>query len=575
MDRRTALATIVESVQSQDGPSPQSSPISEFANTSAPKVLRTAAGVEPYGGPWGIDGRLHLLRRAMFGPSQADLDATASMSMDQLVDTLLATPTDEPTAPLNTNDRDVVPVGQTWVDAVYRDTVNNYTPTGTRKTSLRSWWFELMVTQELSIREKMVLFWHNHFVTSIDTVNDPRYSYRYLDILRRNALGNFKDMARQITLDGAMLIYLNGNRNTKRSPNENYGRELQELFTVGKGPEIAQGDYTNYTEADVKAAAKVLTGWKNQGNADGTVGAVTWVFDSTQHDTEDKQFSNHYQNRVIAGRSGDDGALELDDLLDMIFDQQETARYICRKLYRWFVYYLIDDATEASVITPMADLLRSGNYEVKPVVALLLKSAHFYDPINRGCIIKSPLEFTVGMARQFAIQFPTADIPTPYTMLNYLIGQASGMQQYLGDPPDVAGWSAYYQEPQFYEIWVNSDTLPRRRSLSDRLAGNGYRTGGETLSIDPIAFAKSIPGGDDPNVLIQEACRRLYPIPVTTLQKDYFKEALIPGLPDYEWTVEWAEYLADPGDMTKESAVATKLKTLISTMLSMPEYQLQ
>jgi len=574
MDRRTALATIVDAVHSDDDPLPQSSLISEFANTAVPQVLRTAAGVEPYTGPWGAEERMHLLRRAMFGPARPDIEASATMSMQQMVDLLLATPTDEPSKPLNTNDRDVVPVGQTWVDAVYRDTVNNYTPTGTRKTSLRSWWLELMITQPISIREKMVLFWHNHFVTEIDTVNDPRYSYRYLDILRRNALGNFKDMVRQITLDGAMLIYLNGNRNTRRSPNENYARELQELFTIGKGPEVAQGDYTNYTENDVKAAAKVLTGWKNQSNADGTIGDVTWTFDAAQHDTGDKQFSNRYQDRLIAGRSGDDGALELDELVQMIFDQQETARYICRKLYRWFVYYLIDEATEASVIAPMADLLRSNNYEVKPVVELLLKSAHFYDPVNRGCSIKSPLDFTVGMARQFALAFPAGQVQK-YTMLNYLISQASGMQQYLGDPPDVAGWSAYYQVPQFYEIWINSDTLPRRKSLSDRLAGSGYRTGGETLVIDPIALARSISGSDDPNTLIDEACRYLYPIPVTSLQKDFFKNALIPGLPDYEWTVEWAEYLADPGDMTKESAVAAKLKGLISTMLSMPEYQLQ
>jgi uncharacterized protein (DUF1800 family) len=575
MDRRNALATIVDSVQPADDPPPHPSPISEFANVSVPQVLRTAAGLEPYAGTWGSEERLHLLRRTMFGPSREDLEASAGLSLDQLLATLLSTPTDEPSRPLNTNDRDVVPVGESWVDAVSRDTVNNYTPTGTRKTSLRSWWLQLMITQQLSVREKMVLFWHNHFVTEIDTVNDPRYSYRYLDILRRNALGNFKDLVRQITLDGAMLIYLNGNRNTKRSPNENYGRELQELFTVGKGPEVAQGDYTNYTEADVKAAAKVLTGWKNQSNPDDTVGPVTWTFDPAQHDTGDKQFSNRYQERLILGRSGDDGALELDDLLEIIFDQQETARFICRKLYRWFVYYLIDEATEANVITPMADLLRSNNYEVRPVLELLLRSAHFFDPVNRGCSIKSPIDFTVGMARQFALTFPAGDVVITYTLLNYLVGQASGMQQYLGDPPDVAGWSPYYQAPQFYEIWVNSDTLPRRKSLSDRLAGSGYRTGGQTLAIDPIAFARSLPGSADPNLLIEEACRFLYPVPVTTLQKEYFKDALIPGLPDYEWTIEWADYLSDPGDMTKESAVAAKLRGLFSTMLAMPEYQLQ
>jgi len=546
----------------------------DAANKSLPKVLRTTAGVEPYAGPWGPAQVGHLLRRTTFGASRADRERFAALSIDMAIDRLLDDSVPDATLPLNADTRDLVPVGATWVDAIARDPASTFSPTGVRMNSLRSWWMQRMIQQQASVREKMVLFWHSHFVTEVPDVGDPRFSYRYVDLIRRNALGNFRSLARDMTFEGAMLIYLNGNTNTRTNPNENYARELQELFTIGKGPEVAPGDYTNYTEVDVRAAARVLTGWRTQTNADGTVGAVTWRFDPTRHDPTDKQFSHRYQDRVVTGRSGDAGAQELDDLIAMIFDQHETARYLCRKLYRWFVYYLIDDQVERTVIAPMADLLRASHYEVKPVLRLLLRSAHFFDPENMGCMIKSPLDLTVGMVREFDMAIPAADLVQEYTFLLYLVTQASAMQQYLGQPPDVAGWSAYYQSPQYYELWINSDTLPRRTRLSNTFARTGYASGGATLIIDPLAFTVGLTMPEEPNRLIDELCEYLYALPLTAGQKAFLKNTLIPGLPDYEWTVEWMDYVNEPANPLKAAPVKTKLQTLLSTMMQMPEYQL-
>ena len=234
----------------------------------------------------------------------------------------------------------------------------------------------------------------------MDDVGTPNTRYLEIAMLRASALGNFKALVKEVTLAPAMLRYLNGNTNTKANPNENYGRELQELFTIGKGPEIAAGNYTNYTEDDVKAAARVLTGWRDLRDT------RTAEFRATPHDTANKIFSSAYGGATITGRTGADGAKELDDLLDLIFAQAETARYICRKLYRHFVYYVIDDATEKNVIAPMADLLRKGGWEIKPVVALLLKSAHFYDAANIGCYIKTPLDVVVGTFRTLGAAVP-------------------------------------------------------------------------------------------------------------------------------------------------------------------------
>ncbi len=573
MKRRDLLAALPGGSTTESPEYPDDPTVSQFANRVLPKVQRTTAGLEPYTGAWGSDQLLHLLRRTTFGAAKADVDALRGKNVAQAVDILLTIPPDEPSQPLSYDSRDTaVTLGSTWINAVTQDPASTFNPSGARTNSLKAWWVSLMLNQQLSIREKMVLFWHNHFVTAAATVGEPRFSYRYLALLRKHALGNFKDLARQVSFDGAMLRYLNGNTNTKTSPNENYARELQELFTIGKGPEVAQGDYTNYTEADVKTAAKVLTGWKDFRNADTTIGLTTWTFDATRHDVTNKAFSARYGGTVIVG--GVDGDRELNELIAMIFAQPETATFLCRKLYRWFVYYVIDDWTETNIIAPLAETLRNNNYNVLPLLSQLLKSAHFYDAVNAGCVIKSPLDHVLGVCRQFAIQFPAGDVVKQYAMWNYLWNQAATTQMSIGDPPDVSGWHAYYQEPQYYELWINSDTLPKRSAWTDRMMNSGYTTSSTTIIIDPIAFVKTLSDPTDPNVIINEATQVLFPLPPTASQKTFLKGVLLPGLPDYEWQAEWGAYIADPTNTTKLNAVKGKLKALLAFMMEMPEFQL-
>ena len=176
-----------------------------------------------------------------------------------------------------------------------------------------------------------------------------------------------------------MLYYLNGYLNTNTSPDENYARELQELFTIGKE------NTPNYTEDDVKAAAKVLTGWR----INTTTTLPTVYFDSTKHHTSNKLFSSFYGNTTIAYQSGSNGALETDALMDMVFSkQQEVAKFICRKLYRFFIYYTIDNTVEANVITPLAQIFINNNWDIVPVLKTLYKSEHFFELNSKGCIIK-------------------------------------------------------------------------------------------------------------------------------------------------------------------------------------------
>lgn len=569
MKRRSFLGAAGTMLQAGRQQSPKS-PISEFANRTLPKVARTTAGLEPYTGPWGAPQIAHLLRRTTFGASRPVLDTMSSQSMDQLVSMLLADlPVPDP--PVNVNSLDTgVPLGQTWVNAPRVDPNNpTYDPNSSRISSLKAWWTGLMLNQQLSLRERMTLFWQNHFVSESSVVYDARYVFKQNALFRQYALGNFKDLTTLVTTDPAMLVYLNGNTNTNSNPNENYARELQELFTIGKGPEIAPGNYTYYTEDDVKAAARVLTGWRDSSTN------INSAFFPSRHDPTDKQFSANYGSTVIAGQSGTAGANEVDDLIAMIFAQEETAKFICRKLYRWFVYYLIDDVTEANVIVPMADLLRSGNYETEPVVQALLSSAHFYDPINIGCMIKDPVHAVVLTLRQMGVGFPPAsDEVNLYGMWNYVRQQAASMQMDLIDPPNVAGWPAWYQTPQFYELWINSDTLPRRNRFTDVQNGKGFKLSTYVLAIDPLAFAGLVSDPTDPNVIVAEFARYLFPIDLTAKQLSFLHDILIPGLPDYEWTNEWNAYKNDPTNQANVTAVSSKLQALVSFMMDMPEYQL-
>jgi uncharacterized protein (DUF1800 family) len=583
MKRREMLSSIASAVlgpevdDSLQGRAQQGHGVSPFANRSTPVVTRTTAGLEPYSGPWTSTQMYHLLRRTTFGPSKAHMDTLAgTASASDAVDLLLAPQPDEPTQPLATDTRELVPVGTTWVNAAYSNT--SFNPTGIRINSLKAWWLGLILNQALSIREKLTLFWTDHFVTQISTVNDPRYSYRYNALLRHNALGNFKDMANAITQDGAMLIYLNGTNNIRTGPDENYARELQELFTIGKGPLAGPGDYTNYTEADVKAAAHVLTGWRKYQNTDTTIGTQTGYFDSSRHDTTDKVFSNRYNNTVIKG--GTDGQAELNAMLDMIFSQSDpdgvnkVARFISRKFYRWFVYYVIDASAEANVITPLANLISSNSFNVAPALSTLLKSAHFFDPVNMGCFIKSPIDFVTGLIRQFSVPIISTDVTKQYATWYALAAACASMGQDIGEPPNVAGWQAYYQNPEYNELWINSDTLTKHRNSSDAMIGNGYTTSGGKLQIDPIAFVKILSNPADPNVIVNETTQFLFPVTPTATQTAFLKETLLPGLPDYEWTTEWANYLGDPTNTAKLSAVRNKLQALLALMMEMPEYQL-
>ncbi|MEO5685602.1 MAG: DUF1800 domain-containing protein [Chitinophagaceae bacterium] len=538
---------------------------------SVQQTARTMSGLTPYSGPWDKEAVIHLLKRTMFGASLADTAYFSGISMSQAVDELLNPIAGLPAPPLkdydttgsDKPDNNIAP-GTTWVN----DYNNDGAIEDRRMNSFKKWSIGVMINQDRSIREKMTLFWHNHFATESISAEDALALYKHHSLLRSSVLGNFKTLVKAITLDPCMLRYLNGYLNTNTAPDENYGRELQELFTVGKT------NNPNYTEDDVKAAARVLTGWR----VDFT--STTSSFNAARHDTGSKQFSSFYNNTVIAGRSGATaGNAELDDMLDMIFSKKkEVAEFMVKKIYRWFCYYTIDAAAQTNVIEPLALILQNNNWEVKPVLDALLKSEHFFDALNRGCLIKSPLDIAVSLCREFNVVFPdvATDYAGAYNMWEFIRWQAALNNQNFADPPSVSGWPSYYQAPQYYELWINSDTLPKRNQFTDIMVYNGYTRGSDSIKIDAIAFAKQLPNPGDPNALMADSLAILYRVPLSDASKNMIKtNILLSGqASDYYWTNAWNTYLSNPTDMMAYQTVYTRLRDLYRYFMNLAEYQL-
>ncbi len=530
-------------------------------------------GLQEYTGAWDTAQVVHLLKRTLFGAKFRDIQYFKNMTMQQAVDELLQTTPAPSTYPLNNysvggyTDPSGVAPWQTWINTGI--TLADKELNEKRISSFKTWWLGQALNSSRSIHEKMVVFWHNHFATNTSIGTDKikaRFWYDHYLTLRQNALGNFMNLTKAVTLDRAMLFFLNGESNIRGSANENYARELQELYTAGKGPD------SKYTEDDVKAAALVLTGH--------TVHPVTFAyfFDAGKHDATNKEFSSFYGNRIITGYSGAAGASEVDALMDMIFSQEEVSKHICRKIYRYFIYYKIDNDIEQTVITPLAQIFRNNNYDIRPVLATLFKSKHFYDLVySSACIIKSPLDFVIDLCNEFNVVLPDSnDNEATYAVWESIQNEAGEMQQELGAIPEVAGWYAYYQGPAFHELWINTATYQRRTIFTDRMIADGITNNNETILIDPLSFADRFANPGDPNLLINDSMAILLRYPLSESAKEFIKRSLLLSgqMQDYYWTNAWDAYKANPTDMITKAIVLARLKALYKYIMNLPEYHL-
>lgn len=543
----------------------------QYASRSSTSNRRLTTGLSEYTGAFEKAEKLHLLKRCLFGVKKTDLNALDGLSLAEALDLLLTT-YPAPAPPVNNyselaeqEDPDAA-FGEPWVDAPHAGDLE-----GGRIVSLKGWVVKNMHLQKTSLEEKMVLFWHNLLPIKMWDVFYGKLDYQYYQMLREHAFGNYKSLIKELTLNPAMLLFLNGTYNEKEAPDENYGRELQELFCVGKGPNAG------FTESDVQAAARVLTGWKVRWEDFDKAGSLGIRFADWAHDTSDKEFSVFYGGKIIKGRTGQAGAEELDEMLQMIFDTEEVALYICRRFYQFFVYPEIDDAAEANVIVPLAKIFREGNYEIKPVIRALLGSEHFFDAANRGAMIKSPAEYTLGLWRTLDVEgADTSDLNLDYLQYASMLWNMGNLGMEMGDPPSVSGWPAYYQTPSFDKYWITTDTITHRALVSDSLVYWGYWVAeGHQYPADLIHFLKQLDQPEDPNEMLREAGNLLLGIPLTEANISHLKTILLSGqqTDDY-WTTAWYEMIENPGDTEYRMVVENRLKPTFQHLLQLGEAQL-
>ena len=524
--------------------------------------------LEAYSGVWDEHLASHLLRRTMFGPTFQQIKYATQKGMENVIDELLILP--DSTLPIVVSEKEaVVNQGQSWVDSPFPVT-NPQETQSARNESLAGWIFQNIHNESLSIHEKMTLFWQNHF--AVEESSDARATYYYYKLLRDNALGNFKDLVKQITINPSMLQFLNGNSNTKNSPNENYSRELLELFSIGKGEQVGEGDYTNYTESDIKEGAKILTGWRIDGVHSSFSTKVNATFVASKHDTTTKNLSSRLGSKVVVNGNESEYA----NYIDILFETDHAAQFISKKLYRWFVNYAITPEVQANVIDPMVQLLVVHNYELKPVIKALLSSTHFYDVTNRGTIIKNPIELVFSMlnSTESKISYTTQINYDFYSQLGSICA-VMGMNYFR--PPNVGGWPAYYQAPNYTRLWINSSYINLRflissvLTLTDKFKSKIDKT--KSWQIDLIGFIQGFSFPSDPVQLIDDLALVFCPKGLTQEAKGKLKSILTNGLPDFEWSVQYDEYVKNPSDISMKQALMFRIGLTLDSLFKLPEFQ--
>jgi uncharacterized protein (DUF1800 family) len=546
--------------------------------------------LDPIAGLIGEKNAAHLLRRATFGPTIEDIKQFSGKTVAQAMDVLFNIPP-LPDPPIDPK------TGKTWLNPKAVQGVNS-------ENSLLidyfiAWHLEQMRTSGTNLRERIVYFLHTHLPTRRSIVDSSEAMYYQNCLFRYYAFGSFKDLFKKICIDNAMLIYIDGRLNINQWPNENFAREMLELYSIGKGLQIGDGNYTNYTEQDIKEAARVLSGYKNDTSftnldSDSNIPIGKLEASGTRailHDSGTKTFSQAFQNTSIVPSATDGGystvaaaTSELSAMIDMIFNQDETARFLCRKLYRFFVYYKITPEVETQIIIPLAQIFKSGGYNLKTVISTLLSSQHFYDSDNAvtsddsiAALIKSPVDLILGGVRFFKVAFPVLSGQSYYDD-----GYRNGVMKLISDqglefyePYDVAGYDAYFQIPDYNRNWITPINLANRYLFSQALLENINRGNtGAVIKAGLIEFTDNplyVSNPSDPAIVVKAFTDYLLAVQINTDRFNYFLNTIfLESLAGYNWTNEWNAYKAGGSDAT----VKLRLETLVTRLIQTPEFQL-
>lgn len=482
-------------------------------------------------GQWNLEKAAHLLNRAGFGGAPQEIKALAELGLDRAVASLLNAPDDAEQFPKPdwAAPRNLVEFRQQMREL----------PQDEKKMRMRmeqrearehmvdlvAWWTQRMRATPNPLREKLTLFWHGHFATSVQKVKDAYLMWAQNDTLRTHALGNFGAMTKAISRDPAMMIYLDTRESKKAHPNENFARELMELFTLGIG---------NYTEDDIKQAARAFTGYKIDPRDE------SFRFAAAQHDEGQKKFF------------GAAGNFSGDDVIDKILEKPACARFISKKIWEFFAY----EDPKPALVDALAGSLRGSRYEIKPLMAEIFRSAEFYSADAVRTQVKSPVQWLVQTAKILE-----TDLPQPIAVGNAL--RQLGQMPFA--PPSVKGWDGG-------KAWITTSTLLQRYNLANFAVGSGTlnvqgarkiavanktpsRPGVEVSNRAHVDLEKIAPAElrSEPQRLVAYLCFRLFQDPLSPRETEAFVHFL---------------------DERKDDIDDRAVRDLLHVMMSTPQFQL-
>lgn len=539
----------------------------------------TNLSLNPYAGEFGPNQKKHLLNRTMVGYCHRHQKDLENLNLDQSIDLIFRE--DSFKEPTNIyyweknaeeyreryESEDVGP-NEPFIERAYRKLRPTFEEQfGNERTIAINWSiYDGIYNQMTSIHWKLFLFLHNLVPTQSFNLLGHKGAYNYFKLLFNHCFASYKDFIYNITIDGSMLSYLNLYLSKKETPDENYAREIQELFTVGKRP------FSKFTEKDVREIARALVGWTHsyeeivydQGSEN------IPHFEEWNHDTGDKFFSSFYGNRIIRGKEGQAGAGELQEVVDMIFETQENSIYIARRLYQFFVYPALTDEIEDKIIKPLAKIYRDNNYSLVEPLKVLLKSEHFFNNQIENSLIKSPIEFSMSILKEInlvndGVLFHWDGNNQHFSLfepeyfgekekdqsffkyqltgtLNWYYGKELGML--ISDPPSVSGWPALYQEPVYDLFWINSSTITRRVQLM-----NDYLKWGAWLDIfigdngiqrrlNLVSYLKTFENPKNINSFIDQLIFRFIGGEPSSKIREKLNQALLNDINESHWSDE-------------------------------------
>ena len=478
---------------------------------------KLALYVPNFENPWDILKIRFVFRRLGFGISYTKAEDLLNKSPEILIDEIINSAKNMALTQ--------APEWGFWNNAQINNSGNN-------QAYYKNLWQKQAFSNFISdgFRERLTLFWSNHFVTEYYDYNRSQYLYQYHSRLQQYALGNFKEFVSAIGLEPAMLLYLNGYSNKKKAPNENYARELYELFTLGEG--------NGYTSSDITETSRALTGYNKYSNGNGS----SIIFNETTFDSEEK---------TIFGKKGNWG---YQDVIDILFEEKKEliANFICEKLYKYFVSPVLNK----TITSELASTFISNNFELVPVYKQLFKSEHFFDLNSSNVLIKSPIDLFVFMQNDFEFVFPE-NFQKNHT--NYMRARCIEMGQEIFKPIDVAGWQENHD-------WISTGTLPMRWEFIEYILNRHWAGNKEQFR----AFIISLVGRDEKNPKVIVDKLKDYMFCKYDIKEEERKDAInifkgeIPDnyFDDGTWTLNY-------------ESVPTQVYNLMLFFISLPEFQLK